>query len=104
MRGGGSPTLLLAAAAAAPADSLIVVSDCKGAVTALSRGKFKAQHDLVKMAREELLAEWDLADDAEHPWRTDNSVTICPLVRRHEVQSAVEPIVITVDGSYTVSN
>jgi ribonuclease HI len=45
-----------AAAAAAPADSLIVVSDCKGAVTALSRGKFKAQHDLVKMAREELLA------------------------------------------------
>jgi hypothetical protein len=32
-----------------------------------------------------LLGEWDLADDAEYPWRADAKVSIAPLVSRDEL-------------------
>lgn len=38
-----------------------------------------------------LLALWDLSDDAQYPWRTDNHQTIAPMVRRDEVSAAVSP-------------
>lgn len=39
-----------------------------------------------------LLDEWDLADDAQYPWRQDQYVSIAPLVTRNEVPSVVNPI------------
>lgn len=50
------------------------------------------------------LGQWNLADDAQYPWRTDDYTTQAPLVVRHEVQQAVEPTVLTVDGVYTDTN
>lgn len=52
----------------------------------------------------DMLATWNLADDAQYPWRTDNNTTLAPLVTRDEVQSVVEPIAITVDGPYVDPN
>ncbi|HOC55137.1 MAG TPA: hypothetical protein PKI20_05925 [Verrucomicrobiota bacterium] len=39
----------------------------------------------------ELLAEWDLTDDAVYPWRYDMALTTCPLVTRNEVEQARSP-------------
>jgi hypothetical protein len=38
-----------------------------------------------------LLGEWDLADDALYPWRTDEYCTVAPLVSCDEVAGAVDP-------------
>lgn len=51
-----------------------------------------------------LLNQWNLTDDAKYPWRTDSQVTQAPLVTRQEVQTAVEPILITTNGAYVDSN
>ena len=53
---------------------------------------------------DELLGQWDMADDARYPWRSDNYVSEAPLVIRHEVQNYVEPIPILVQGTYTDPN
>ncbi len=51
-----------------------------------------------------LLGQWNLGDDAQYPWRSDNHVSEAPLVVRHEVQQAVGPVPITVTGTYTDAN
>jgi hypothetical protein len=40
---------------------------------------------------DDLLATWDLTDDAVYPWRYDMALTKCPLVTRREVQDARSP-------------
>ncbi len=45
----------------------------------------------VKEDAEELLALWDLADDAVYPWRRDRFTTVAPLVTYDEVPQAVSP-------------
>jgi hypothetical protein len=40
---------------------------------------------------DELLAQWDLTDDAIYPWRTDGNTNMGPLVTRHENATPVQP-------------
>jgi len=39
-----------------------------------------------------MLNEWNLQDDKQYPWRTDNKTSFAPLVIKREVQGNVSPI------------
>lgn len=41
-----------------------------------------------------LAAHWDLADEAVYPWRSDNFLTVAPLVSRKEYQAAQSPHIV----------
>jgi len=40
-----------------------------------------------------LLANWDLSDDLQYPWRTDDNVNVSPLVMYNEAPFSVTPLV-----------